>query len=372
MESSPPNRRSAGIADTEPWVRYRTEYRDIHSGAILSRWDTRHREESIGSKGPVDEPIFELVTEWKARMSAGDEDESFTSSPDLIPLSHTKRLNLYSTAIINALQTVVKYYPSQDLSGSPVTVNYPYAVLVHHYDELATFKAACEAMQPSEMCEREVHASSHLKLLLRFLDETIMEEVRLEQKRNKNGSHTWDMMWVGYKPGSTRLDRMNRTNSMGVVVQSVSGGAFADPPSPWFVEAWSLDFDDGLIGRVSNSFTQPKFDGEKFWDDQCMWSSTKEFLNAVENEELEEVKNQIEYGKAWSNLLHKACKDYKGKSLEYPHNEVSECERNTYLIFPVPFLLHTQRLLKQDTMPSRNRMPLTPSLRYYFRWTGLS
>ena len=340
---------------------------------LLHQLDTRNREESIDSEVLVDEPIFELVTEWRARTSAGADDETTPSASSLIRLSHTKHIKLYSTAIINALQTVVKYYPSQDLSGSPVTIQYPFAILAHHYDELAAFRRACEAMKPSEMCEREVHASSHLTLLLRFLDDTIMGEVRLEQERNRNGTRTWDMMWVGFKPGSTRLERfLNHKDYQARIVESVTGGTFENPPSPWIVQTWSLDFDGDYVGRVSNSFQHNKFDGEELLENVWIWSSAGEFLDAVENEELaEEVKKQIDYGKIWWNLLHKACKNYRGKSRDYPHNEVSEWERNESLLFSVPPSVHPHVLLNQDTILRRNKTPLTPSLCYYFRWTGL-
>ena len=307
----------------------------------------------------VDEPTFELVTEWKARASAGDSNEIPKATPNpassMIPLSHTKRVNLYSAAIINALQTVVKYYPTQELSGSPVTVNYPFAVLAHHYDELVAFKTACEALHPDEMCEREVHAGSHLKLLLRFLDESIMEEFRLEQNRNKNGSFTWDMMWASFKPGSTRLDRIiNQADFRGSIVHSVTGGTFDNPSTPWIVKTWSLDFEHGLVGKVINNYRFEKFDGEDYSEQVRSWSSMEEFWNAMKDGKMaERVMKKIEYGKIWWKLLRKTCRNYKGKSHEYPHNEVGQWERSTYLSFHT--LLHFALISCRVKVPDKEK-----------------
>lgn len=306
-----------------PWVRYRVEYRDALSGELLCEVDARNQEESLDNHPDLDEPIFELVTIYQSRRSVvSAENEDSTS---ILTLSSTKYLKLYSPAIINALQSVVKYYPSQDLSGNPIIVNYPYAVLAHHYDELDAFRQDCSTKAPSEMCAREQHASEHLAQLLKFLDNNIMEDVRREIERNKKGTKTWELLWVGYKPGSTRVERFDGEGDHNAsVVHSVSGGIFESPPIEWHVQTWALDYNGVQVGMRSKSFMERKFDGEKIDEEEHIYPSTGEFLKALEAGTLtEEATKKIEYGKMWWNLLKMQCKHYKGRSQEYPHNEVS-------------------------------------------------
>ena len=122
---------------------------NLHATDVLIDFrDTTDPEEEIAERSGIDEPIFEMVTVCQARRGVGDGD-SDQAEGQFLALNQKKHLNLYSTSIINALRSVVKYYPSQDLSGNPVKIHYPYAVLVHHYDELSVFRDACAAKSPA-------------------------------------------------------------------------------------------------------------------------------------------------------------------------------------------------------------------------------
>ncbi|MBE3044708.1 hypothetical protein IMZ48_19530 [Candidatus Bathyarchaeota archaeon] len=312
-----------------PWVRYRVEYRDNATGELISELYAQNQKESLEQEESrdhhhvvMDEPIFELMTIYQARRSVGS--TRGESSVSFLTMSHTMHLTIYSPAIINALQSVVKYYPSQDLSGNPLTINYPYAVLAHHYDELDAFRETCATKAPDKMCAREEHASEHLALLIKFLDNSIMKDVRLEMERNKEGIMTWEYAWVGYKPGATRVQRFRGDKDYNAsVVHSVSGGIFDSPPTVWNVKTWSLQFDGSLVGTKTQVFEQGKFDGESYENNE-VYMSTEDFLEAVETKSLSEQGfKKIEYGKAWWKLLTKQCKHYKGKTRDYPHNEVS-------------------------------------------------
>jgi hypothetical protein len=117
------------LPDTEvqhekDWVRYRMEWRHPFTDEVL------HREDSNTPKGPggtamnafndkneTSQPIFELVTSFRARLI----DETEKQGQVNLKLSTQSKplytLKIYSIAIINALQAVVRYYPGQDLSG---------------------------------------------------------------------------------------------------------------------------------------------------------------------------------------------------------------------------------------------------------------
>jgi hypothetical protein len=133
---------------------------------------------------------------------------------------------------------------------------------VHHYDELTEFKDACAAKNAEDLCVREKDAQDHIALLLDFLDEHVMQEVRTEQERNKNGSRTWEHMWVYNKPGNIRIGRdVEERETRAHIMHSVEGGTFKYPQSPWIVVFWALKFDGTYVGRVQYTSFSPSFDG---------------------------------------------------------------------------------------------------------------
>ena len=171
---------------------------------------------SIMQDSHIDEPnaskskIFEVVTTFTVpeginviRRQSGEvdlQDLAFkTRSTGIVSLY------IFSQAIINALRSVVDYYPSVDLSREPIVINAPYAVLVHHEEELAQFSLKCSKLPQERLCAREKDAVEHLGLLRKYLEGTIMPDVVAERVRNKRGFQTYEMMWLRHRPGALIL-----------------------------------------------------------------------------------------------------------------------------------------------------------------------
>lgn len=139
------------------------------------------------------------------------------------------QINIYSVAIINALQRVVKYYPGQDLTGV-VSIAWPYPILVYHYDELTSFRDEISLKSENDLCIREKDAYEDLGLLLEFLDDQVMAGVNAEKEMNRKGYFTYEYAWVGWKPGRTLLARVSTEHEFRPqVIYSVTGGIFNSP-----------------------------------------------------------------------------------------------------------------------------------------------
>lgn len=327
-----------GSDDIDQTIRYKVVYRHPRTDKVITTRFTNQLGEENHDEAER-HPVFEIVTTYKARIvgldgslsssedSSDDEDSSFPQRTAFD--SPTYHMNIYSPAIINALRSVVKYYPSQDLTGDPVVVHWPYPVLVHHYDELNDFKASCSAKKPEDLCIREKNAPQHITLLLDFLEKNIMEEVRTEQNRNKEGSMTWEYLWVSHKPGTFLTSRHIETgistsqagNAAIQVIHSITGGKFGNDRSQWSVQAWNLMFDGKSLRRVKGNFSSLSFDGE---------IKISEFLqeSQISNETLnslgEATRKLYRHGRQYWNLLRKQCRFYKGQTEEFPFNEVSD------------------------------------------------
>lgn len=337
------------------YVRYRIEYRHRTTGELLSQRETESFQ--VDENGVVQdhrpiEPAFEVITTFHTRViDASNVPKGLRRGVPIgqrlatMPLSSPRyHLNIFSPAIINALQSVVQYYPSQSLTGDPVVVPWPYPVLVHHYDELVKFREDVSAKNPEDLCIREKDAKEHLTLLLEFLDEHIMKEVREEQERNKRGVETWELAWVARKPGTAVMEKWTGEKDWRVkVVFDMQGGIFEDPPVAWKMRGWAMVYDGRFLGRYLDWVTIGKFDGESkstflFTPRKGLelsadiWKGSEE-IYFIQPKEIDDdnldvlpqaVRDQIALGKKYWELLGKHCRHHKGESRNFPHNEASQ------------------------------------------------
>jgi hypothetical protein len=308
---SPAPPKSSG--PTQKRIRYRVEYVEIATGNVLHRHETKGL--NLDDEAALDgaETVFELVTTIRTgQKNAGDE-ASFR-----VPHASsaaTVSMHILSGAIVHALRSVVKYYPGQDLSSDVLKIDSPYAILVHHYDDLLEYRERVKPGEAKELCYRERNAYEHLGILKDFLDDQIMPAVEAERARNKRGAYTFDMYWVTNKPGTAFMAQWLETDDYYVgVVHSMSGGSFSKPSESWFTRYWTLQYDGSFVERVLSSSTLERFDGEN-----DMVTKPLDLKNLTGNAPVEEL---IGYGKLYWSNLRKQCRYYKGKTKDYPHNEV--------------------------------------------------
>lgn len=311
---------SDAVNSHKAWVRYRTETFDGRTGEILHQDDSREPK-LIELQGDND-PIFEVITAYRAReadtVRGGSESSVARPALGSAPLN---MLRLYSPAIINALQSVVQYYPGQDLLGTKLLINWPYSILVHHYAELRDFKNMCENKVLSELCVRERDASEHIDLLLDFLDKNIMERVRAEKERLKRGYYTFENYWVHCKPGRTIVNftysGTNESQWEAYVVSELTGGIFHHPPSPWIMRGWSLAYNGTWLGRKKYISQKEPFDGE-------LDASRQFFIDVMDefDDDNDVVRKLVLDGEKYWKLLQKQCVYHDGKTVTFPHNEV--------------------------------------------------
>lgn len=340
------------------WVRYRTEFRHRTTDELLVSRETESipvpdttEDDAVG-----DEPIFELITTYIARQQEpGRQAEAVSSKPEAVSSKpealsskpeETNRLattllakpryhlNIFSPAIANALQSVVRYYPSQFLTDDPIVVPWPYPVLVHHYEKLAEFRDAAAAKDPHDMCMMERDADEHISLLLKFLDHHVMEGVRAEQERNMRGLYTWEYAWMYYKPGTTWIQKLLGGKEESVsVIQSVHGGVLEPDSRRYTITEWSMEYNGQHLGRRSRETFLDKFDGVEVHSSVCFLDVADMSPGGARVEDLPEMaQKHIEYGRRYWKLLKKQCKYHRGKSREFPFNEVGSTQNSKFPI----------------------------------------
>lgn len=307
-------------------MRYRVEYQDSTTGQILR---SEQGNEPTTLQSDSQHPPFEEVKVYKVKSpgsgpgtAPAPTDTKILAYPGAVP--PRRLLRIFSPAIINALQSVVRYYPDQDLTGDTVEVHWPYPVLAHHYDELKEFAETCMTKTSDQLCERERDAVSHISALLQYLDDEIMDSVRTERERNKRGFYTFEWYWVGQSPGTTILQTIvEDKNVERLVVYSVSGGIFDYPTSDWKTIYWNINFDGTYLGRsFKNIGPTRKFDGEAPMNSNTFrivgFGETVNY-DGPHSDTLKELVNQ---GKIYWSLLKKQCRYHSGKARQFPYNKV--------------------------------------------------
>ncbi|KAF2438970.1 P-loop containing nucleoside triphosphate hydrolase protein [Karstenula rhodostoma CBS 690.94] len=283
-------------ATTKKRIRYRVEYVEIATGNVLHRQETKGL--NLDDEAALDgtEAVFEFVTTIRTgQKNVGDE------ALFIVPHGGSAAnvsMHILSGSIVHALRSVVQYYPGQDLSSDVLKIDSPYAILVHHYDELMEYRERVKPGVAEELCYRDRHAYEHLGILKDFLDEQVMPAVEAERARNKRGAYTFDMYWVMQKPGTAYLGHWLEDGEYYVgVVHSLGGGSFTKPTENWYTRYWALQYDGKYAERVLTTMQIDKFDGEN-----TMGTIPLDLSNLTGNKEVERL---------------------IGKTKDYPHNEVN-------------------------------------------------
>lgn len=321
-----------------PWIRYCFEIVDAVTSSIITEQSGKSIEEARGkssgsAKTEAGTPIFDVVESLKGyRKTRGksNDDEDVDTSPGSLS---SWLLRIHSPQILNALRSVVQYYPSQSLAETSVVVAWPYAVLCHHYDALLEFKNQCQAKSSTQLCVREHGAAVHLGAILDWLDDNIMFDVRAEMERNQRNAFTWKWAWVWLRPGSTVIgsnviDVVPRAH----VIKSLSSGVLEGDSPEYRVTTWSLAWNGVVFERLENATLLSAFDGERPCnhilqeDEKALYSS----MRVLTREELadpsaleEGIQSLVRAGREYWKATSRVVRWYRGKGADAPYNDVS-------------------------------------------------
>lgn len=154
-------------------------------------------------------------------------------------------MQIRSSALIKALRALVDYYPSQQLTGSIVTVPEPYHFLLHHRKELIqALEPETTNLRGSLIHERpDQKTVDHIQVLLAFLNSKYAKKIEEEERRHMNSppTATFEMLWMLLKPG-TKVYYEVEWELAAFVVKEVKPNRPSNP-NFYTVELWSLDFD---------------------------------------------------------------------------------------------------------------------------------
>ncbi|WPH00689.1 Hypothetical protein R9X50_00351900 [Acrodontium crateriforme] len=158
--------------------------------------ELKHIDKKFTDKGQayftetVDEVIPEQVN-WWSKFALCLVRHTHPSDPSLI-IKTTLQIN--SQHLKDILKDTIDSYPGCSFQTKDISIDKPYHALYHYRHELEDVYEASEA---------DSEASSHLKLLLDFVDEEFKETIEDSDNFLEQGLMSYSHLWTVFKPGST-------------------------------------------------------------------------------------------------------------------------------------------------------------------------
>jgi hypothetical protein len=251
-------------------------------------------------------------------MAYADDDNVSPS----VKMAGGQYIRIYSHAIVNALQSVVNYYPYRLVVGDPVDIKEPYAILVHHWEQLEEFR---EAFNPETATENETDCAvadtyEHLGYLLEFLEHRMGDKVRKERERwaQPVPKASFEMLWLLLRPGiDVYYDEDNNGSREPWILADVTFNIVNQSWPDYAVRVWNLTSDEDTILPDEETYTITRFHGEKPINELDIFPC--EYLEG----QAEMKQKMIERGKTFFKLRQKKCMYFDGEGDSFPRLSVS-------------------------------------------------
>ncbi|KAK1750508.1 AAA family ATPase [Echria macrotheca] len=102
-------------------------------------------------------------------------------------------LQINSKLLKDLLADIIGYYPGQSFATSDVSIDFPAQCLYHYRPELL---AALDEQEEGSEC------AEHLRILLDFIDEHFVDEIKEGTNLRDKGLISYEHLWTIFKPGS--------------------------------------------------------------------------------------------------------------------------------------------------------------------------
>ena len=182
--------------------------------------------------------------------------------PEEFKISETT-LRIRSQKLLNALRSVVTYYPKHILIGDTVSFEEPFQLLMHHRAELEAYKSMNVENHDEEY---KKSSNEHIDILLQFLKDHFGNSLVEEEKRHQQDPPvcTFEYVWLFLKPGTSCFVQgdQNKYNTA-YNLKAVEGGMVHGRPQSYKLSVWNVDCDGFELGRVTNTAYILPFGGEK-------------------------------------------------------------------------------------------------------------
>lgn len=235
-------------------------------------------------------------------------------------------IEITSPAVLEALRSVVDYYPEYDFRTKRLKIHWPYPILTHVRDALTRYRdlfssESCDATNP--FCFNRL-AYKHIGVVQDFVQEKVGHLVAIEKERHKRGYATFEMLWLLYEPGTdVYVDFLFLGEWQPHVLKKIEYTGFNDTITNLKVHYWNMHADSVNIGPCDWNLDIPSFSGEKKITSLVVYPCSYFEMNS-EGKNADEVREHFtERGKMFLQLRKKACWWFDGYEGKFPRRPVS-------------------------------------------------
>ncbi|KAH6684956.1 hypothetical protein F5X68DRAFT_171403 [Plectosphaerella plurivora] len=189
---------------------------------------------------------------------------------------HSTRIVIRSAALIRLLRRFVRFYPSENLDGSVLQLEEPFALIAHHHEELEQHLTESHSPDVSGNWSKgggrndatsDISGRRHLRALLDYFN-TRLSWIDEEKSRYSRKMCSFRMLWLLYKPGDTVYIEFHGQLSAFVVNDvdtdpAILTAVAPNTPDPYVISVWNLTFDGRHVGRALRKVTIAPFEGER-------------------------------------------------------------------------------------------------------------
>lgn len=246
-------------------------------------------------------------------------------------------IEIMSPAVLEALRSVVEYYPGENLVTRSIKVYWPYPMLTHHDEALEQYQKKFEKPSCTKSDCSGQYASEHISIIREFVHKSTGMSIAEERKRHERGFASFEMLWLLYKPGDDVLwDRFTYGEYEPWVIRTIDWVVTDGTIRSYSITLWNMNADSVYIGPCNTSHFISPFSGEREISSLRMFPF-KCLKKDKKGRSAEEVKNSlIERGKVFFKLRTKGCWDFRGHTTFFPRHSVSLIKFDDSLLLTCP------------------------------------
>lgn len=275
-------------------------------------------------------PVFEVITMAYTREDRDTRlpNEAAKHRAPAVVVKGPIVLVVKSRAVINALRTVIGYYPGESFSGDSIRIQEPFPMIVHYRQELEQYRDQFRPEIPKpDGCEAFPDTFEDLGFVLDFVQEKVGKAIQDERERHlrEDPLLTFDMLWMLFKPGSDVYCDVSEDGEYNAfVVKDLSWMVLGGSAKTYTINLWNIDCNSTYVGASTpHEVSIPPFGGEKRISRLQVFPC--EYLNAKDHKQNhEERRTYLENrGSMFFDLLRK--KQYvkfDGLSMTWPRRKV--------------------------------------------------
>ena len=278
-----------------PDVLYRTmldipnedEWRYFYGGKTFPEWADPWKNETKRSKSKI-EIVRTVVGSWRGNFKTNplDSMEEHQWRMNDLHVDFKKHVRIgkqghpgmfiYDSIFLDILKSLVKYYPSVNLTGDEVYIGYPWKMLMHYHKDIVSLR---NELRDSEATSPDIYKSDHgsanskkvhsINRILELIKSTYDTVVHPElENHTKSRVAEFGKLWLLFKPGEEVFATVNGKMAAFIVLayDDHEPEAFAPAHAPIkqvIVHVWNLRFVAGRLVRHTSEIAIDKYEGTR-------------------------------------------------------------------------------------------------------------